>query len=113
MRGMVGWHGAAKGGAAHLFVSRGTDTLPAVDYLEEYYGADVTKELVAGSVPATEHSVMCMGGQRWSLLLRARNVQARQRRTFRRLITKVYPSGIVSIVSDTWDFWRVITEYGS
>lgn len=103
MRGMVGWHGAAKGGAAHLFVSRGTDTLPAIDYLEQYYGADVTKELVAGSVPATEHSVMCMGGQ--GLL------GEEELATFRRLITKVYPGGIVSIVSDTWDFWRVITEF--
>jgi nicotinamide phosphoribosyltransferase len=101
MRGMVGWHGAAKGGAAHLFVSRGTDTLPAIDYLEEYYNADVTKELVAGSVPATEHSVMCMGGKDDEI------------GTFRRLIKDVYPSGIVSIVSDTWDFWQVITEYAN
>src|SRR5206468_11241296 len=83
MRGMVGWHGAAKGGAAHLFVSRGTDTLPAIDYLEEYYGADVTKELVAGSVPATEHSVMCMGGKDDEI------------GTFRRLVKDIYPSGIV------------------
>lgn len=103
MRGMVGWHGAAKGGSAHLIVSRGTDTLPAIDYLEQYYGADVTKELVAGSVPATEHSVMCMGGQ--GLL------GEEELATFRRLILDVYPSGIVSIVSDTWDFWRVITVY--
>jgi len=101
MRGMVGWHGAAKGGAAHLFISRGTDTLPAIDYLEEYYNADVTKELVAGSVPATEHSVMCMGGKDDEI------------GTFRRLIKDVYPSGIVSIVSDTWDFWQVITEYAN
>lgn len=100
MRGMAGWAASAKAGAAHLLSSRGTDTLPAVDYLEDYYGADVTKELVAGSVPATEHSVMCMGGMGEAEL-----------ETFRRLITKVYPSGIVSIVSDTWDFWTVITKY--
>jgi nicotinamide phosphoribosyltransferase len=31
--------------------------------------------------------------------------------TFRRLITELYPNGIVSIVSDTWDFWKVMTEY--
>ena len=31
--------------------------------------------------------------------------------TFKRLITGVYPRGIVSIVSDTWDFWQVITKY--
>lgn len=28
---------------------------------------------------------------------------------FERLITEVYPTGIVSIVSDTWDFWNVVT----
>lgn len=31
--------------------------------------------------------------------------------TFRRLITEIYPTGFVSIVSDTWDFWKVMTEY--
>jgi nicotinamide phosphoribosyltransferase len=31
--------------------------------------------------------------------------------TIRRLFKVVYPSGIVSIVSDTWDFWTVITKY--
>lgn len=98
MRGMSGYQDAAKSGAGHLFVSRGTDTLPAVDYLEQYYGADVEKELVAGSVPATEHSVMCMGGLEDEV------------ETFRRLINDVYPTGIVSIVSDTWDFWNVITN---
>lgn len=108
MRGMCGWQAAAKAGAAHLFVSRGTDTLPAIDYLEQYYGADVTKELVAGSVPATEHSVMCMGGNAIDVELGNEELE-----TFRRLITKTYPSGIVSIVSDTWDFWRVITEYAA
>lgn len=30
---------------------------------------------------------------------------------FKRLITEIYPSGIVSIVSDTFDFWRIMTEY--
>ena len=52
-------------------------------------------------MPATEHSVMCMGGEDDEI------------GTFRRLVTQTYPSGIVSIVSDTWDFWRVITEYAA
>jgi nicotinamide phosphoribosyltransferase len=29
---------------------------------------------------------------------------------YKRLITKVYPKGIVSIVSDTFDFWAVVTK---
>lgn len=97
MRGMGSVYDAAKSGAAHLLCNFGTDTIPAIDFLEDYYGADSDKELIGGSVPATEHSVMCMGGK------------VDEKETFRRLIQDVYPSGIVSIVSDTWDFWHVIT----
>ncbi|MBM3618062.1 MAG: nicotinate phosphoribosyltransferase [Alphaproteobacteria bacterium] len=99
MRGLSGLPDVASSGAAHLLSFLGTDSVPAIDILEEFYGADADKELVGGSVPATEHSVMCMGMQDGELA------------TFRRLITETYPRGFVSIVSDTWDFWRVLTEY--
>lgn len=98
-RGMSGIEDALMSGAGHLLSFAGTDTIPAIDFLEQYYGADATKELVGGSVPATEHSVMCMGTEDGEIA------------TFERLITKVYPAGIVSIVSDTWDFWQVITDF--
>jgi nicotinamide phosphoribosyltransferase len=55
--------------------------------------------MIGGSVAATEHSVMCSGSKDGEL------------ETFKRLITEVYPLGIVSIVSDTWDLWKVCTEY--
>jgi nicotinamide phosphoribosyltransferase len=97
-RGMSGLEDACLSGAAHLLSFTGTDTIPAIDFLENYYGADVEKELVGGSVAATEHSVMCMGSE------------AGERETYRRLIQDVYPAGNVSIVSDTWDFWKVLTE---
>jgi nicotinamide phosphoribosyltransferase len=96
-RGMSGIHDATQNGAAHLTSFMGTDTITAIDYLEEYYGA--REEDIGGSVPATEHSVMCMGGVDDEIA------------TFRRLITELYPAGIVSIVSDTWDFWQVMTEF--
>jgi len=98
-RGMANPEDATRCGAGHLVNFCGTDTVSAIDYAEDYYGADSDKELLGGSVPATEHSVMSMGGQLDEIS------------TFRRLITDVYPSGIVSIVSDTWDFWQVITSY--
>lgn len=97
-RGMFGLEAACMSGAAHLFSFTGTDTVPAIDFLEQYYNADCEKELVGGSVAATEHSVMCAGG--------ADNEIG----TFRRLIHDVYPTGIVSIVSDTWDYWNTITN---
>lgn len=98
-RGMSGVEDALMSGAGHLLSFAGTDTIPAIDFLETYYNADADKELVGGSVPATEHSVMCMGTQDGEI------------NTFERLITEIYPGGIVSIVSDTWDFWQVITEF--
>lgn len=98
MRGMFGLEAALISGAAHLTSFNGTDTIPAIDFLEFFYGADAEKELIGGSVPATEHSVMCMGGKVSEL------------ETYRRLLTEVYPKGIVSIVSDTWDYWHVFDE---
>ncbi len=94
-RGLSGITDAAQSGAGHLLSFTGTDTISAIDYLEDYYQGE---GLIGGSVPATEHSVMCAGGCESEV------------ETFRRLITKIYPKGIVSIVSDTWDFWNVITK---
>lgn len=99
MRGMAGIEASIMSGMAHMTSFTGSETIPAIQAIEEYYGADVESELVAGTVPATEHSVMCAGGMEDEF------------GTFERLITETYPTGIVSIVSDTWDFWKVITDY--
>jgi nicotinamide phosphoribosyltransferase len=99
-RGMFGDEAASMSGAAHLLTGfTGTDTIPAIEFLEKYYGADIEKELIGGSVYATEHSVMCAGGMENEL------------ETYKRLINKVYPKGILSIVSDTWDLWGVVTKH--
>lgn len=98
-RGMSGIEDACISAAGHLLSFYGTDTVPAIDFHEMYYNANSDKELIGGSVPATEHSVMCMG------------TKDNEIGTFERLIAELYPKGIVSIVSDTWDFWQVITEY--
>lgn len=95
-RGMSGIYDAAQSGVGHLTSFIGTDSVASIDYAEEYYNAT---GVVGVSVPATEHSVMCMGSEESEI------------ETFRRLICELYPAGVVSIVSDTWDFWRVITEF--
>jgi nicotinamide phosphoribosyltransferase len=98
MRGMAGVESAVLSGFGHLTQFTGTDTIPAIDFVEEYYGDDLPKDyLIGGSVAATEHSVMCAGGE------------DDERETYARLIS-LYPSGIVSVVSDTWDLWKVVTE---
>lgn len=98
MRGMSSVETGYVSGAAHLLSFVGTDTVSAIEFLEEFYGANIDEELVGCSVPATEHSVMCAGGDE------------SEEETFRRIIEDVYPTGIVSIVSDTWDYWNVLKK---
>lgn len=98
MRGMFGLEAALMSGAGHLLSFTGTDTIPAIDFLEQFYGANSEKELIGGSVAATEHSVMCAGGKESEV------------ETYKRLLTEVYPSGIVSVVSDTWNYWEVLEK---
>lgn len=95
MRGMSGLEDAILSGMGHLMSFSGTDTVPAILAAKKYYNAELS---VGGSVPATEHSVMSAGGQ------------LGERETIRHLLQDVYPSGILSIVSDTWDLWTVLTE---
>jgi len=97
MRGSGSLQSAIASGAGHLLSFSGTDTIPAVMYLEQFYNADVEKELVGTSIPATEHSVMCAYGQD-------------ELASYKRIITEVYPTGPVSIVSDTWDLWKVLSH---
>lgn len=96
-RGHGSFESACLSGAGHLLSFTGTDTVPAIRFAKKYYDAT---GLIGGSVPATEHSVMCMGGKQDEV------------ETFRRLIEDIYPTGIVSIVSDTWNLWNVVNPDG-
>ncbi len=98
-RGEGSEENATISGAAHLLSFIGSDTLPAFPFVIKYYNADKTKPIMA-SVPASEHSVMCSYG-------RNNEIDAYKR------IFEVYPAGIVSIVSDTYDIWNVLTNYMS
>jgi len=93
---------AGASGAGFLLSSLGTDSIPAIVELETYYNADIEKEPIAFSVPATEHSVTCVG-----IAVNG------EKETIKKWITEDYPTGIVSIVSDTLDYWKVITEYAA
>lgn len=97
-RGMAGMHAAARSGMGHLLSFTGSDTLPAVRMIRDHYLAEDDKN-IASSIPATEHSVMMVDGPDGEF------------DTYKRLITEVYPSGPVAIVSDTWNLWNVIHEY--
>lgn len=95
MRGMSSVETSLLSGMAHLLSFNGTDVVPAMYEIEDYYNEEL---FIGGGVPATEHSVMCMGTKEDEI------------ETFKRLL-KLYPKGILSVVSDTWDIWKVLNEY--
>jgi nicotinamide phosphoribosyltransferase len=97
---MSGDQDSISAGIAHLALFKGTDNCSAIYELDKYYRVDPSC-FIGGSVPATEHSVMCMTG----------NGPGAEQNLFQRLITEIYPMGIVSIVSDTWNLWEVVTTY--
>jgi nicotinamide phosphoribosyltransferase len=95
MRGLSGIDSVISSGLGHATSFMGSDSLPVIHGARKYYGET---DFVVGSVNATEHSVMCAGAKDSEI------------ETFRYLM-KQFPTGILSIVSDTWDLWKVLTEY--
>lgn len=93
-RGQVNREAAASSGAAHLTSFFGSDAVPAVPWVNYYYPGE-DNGLIAASVPATEHSVMCAGGKE------------EEKETVLRLM-RDFPTGILSIVVDTWDYFHFI-----
>lgn len=115
-------------GAAPLLFSNGTDNIPGILVARSLYNAP---EDVAGSVAASEHSVTTLGinffaGQKFEGELGVLTTQLKNRMlslgiyreydkalgelvTIYRLLTEVYPTGIFSYVSDSYDYWRVLT----
>ncbi len=94
MRGMSGLDACVTSGAGHLTSFTGSDSLPAIRFVSKFYPTD---SFIGGGVPATEHAVMCAGGEDNEL------------ETFERLLD-LYPTGILSVVSDTWNLWDVLTK---
>ena len=97
MRGFSSLESAEASGAGHLLSFIGTATIPSILYLEKYYNANVDKEVIGIGTPSTEHSVMCSYGKD-------------EITAYRRLINDIFKTGVLSIVSDTYDYWNVITN---
>lgn len=99
MRGMTSKDTAYKSSAGHLLSFTGTATIASIMWLEDFYNCDCTKEVVGRGVPSTEHSVMSSYGRDGEF------------ECYRHLIEDVFKTGPLSMVSDTYDYWRVITNY--
>lgn len=95
-RGDSSEEGAGLSGVAHLASFTGSDTVPARWAAKKFYGP--ATEPIMLSVPASEHSVMCSFGRDNELA------------AFEHMLD-LYPEGIVSIVSDTFDVYKVLTEF--
>lgn len=102
VRGMSSLESAQTSGLGHLIYFDGTDNIPAITYADKYYSGKSAKDWNPTSIPATEHSVMCANIAKQQAEGKGRD----ETETYRKLITEIYPSGFVSIVSDTYDFWH-------
>ena len=104
MRGMFGSEAARMSGLAHLTSFCGSDTIPSYLDAQYYYNSGQNDwenfNIVATSVPATEHSVQCAHY----------NPKDGDELAYLDHILATFPTGIVSIVCDGFDFWKFITE---
>lgn len=135
MRGNAGLEAAARN-IGHLASFAGTDNILSIDYAEDYYGADSDKEMIGGSVPATEHSITASNiiylskefkrfretGEQvepnneyynfaHDMYIDLSNREAGELRFLAYLLMDVYPTGILSFVSDTFDYWKLVNDY--
>lgn len=97
MRGFSSLESAEASSAGHLLSFVGTATIPSILYIEKYYNSNLENEVIGIGTPSTEHSVMCSYG-------------TDELKAYKRLIKDVFPSGVLSIVSDTYDYWNLIVN---
>ena len=91
---------AIKASSAFLTSFNKTATIPAIKYLHDYYG-DPIKEIGGGMI-STEHSVMCSNFA----------VDGDEETFLKKLFSKLYPTGNVSVVMDTYDYWENLKRCG-
>jgi nicotinamide phosphoribosyltransferase len=95
-RGLSSMEEAGIGCMSHLVNSKGTDSLMAIPYAVNYYNANI--DGLAYSVPASEHSIQTSLGKE------------KEFDVTRNLIRK-FPTGILSIVSDSYDIENAVKVY--
>lgn len=99
MRGMSGVEDSIVSGMGHLTSFAGSETVPAVIGANYYYGAGLN---CAGTIPATEHSIECANA------VGIDGVPDDE--VYFAEMLKRFPSGFISIVSDGFDYWKMIEE---
>ena len=100
MRGQQSPESAMKSSMGWLLSFLNTATVPAIIGMEEFYNCDITQEEVGYGAISTEHSVMCSNFA----------VDGDEITHVKRLLTKIYPKSSFSMVSDSYDYDRMVTE---
>ena len=130
-RGMPGQEAAARSNFPHLWRFIGSDTASCLPYAVRYYDAPIDS-LISVSVPATEHAVTSsnilfiedelkagtykfMTDEQFMIqtVMKAKGEDIRliaEVMFAYELMEDLVPTGIVSNVSDTYDFWAMVTR---
>lgn len=119
LRGLSNIEDGYKSGIAHLASFTGTDNILAIETVHDYYGIDYD-QFVAGSIPATEHSVATtnIGAIVEDLKEHFPRLKAdvdwlryvAEKEFLRRYIEEIVPEGFCSYVADSYDYWTVLTN---
>lgn len=96
-RGVSSDESAEIGGAAHLTNFLGTDTVPAILFIDEFYGGNGSYDGIAYSVAATEHSIMTSLGKDGEEKLVAK-------------LLDDHVEGILSVVADSYDIYYFVAH---
>lgn len=99
MRGMSGVEDAEMSGMGHLVSFSGTETVPALLAAAYYYGASLSD---GGTIPATEHSIECANAVDMT-------GNPDDEVYFKEMLER-FPDGFISVVSDGFDYWKMLGE---
>jgi len=94
-RGVSSVESAGIGGMAHLVNFDGSDNIMASKNIKEFYNTETVFGL---SIPATEHSIMTLLGEKGEVDMMRR-------------VLSTFPTGVVACVSDSYDVFRACSEY--
>lgn len=96
-RGATCVEAAGIGGLAHLINFLGTDTTPAIITGMNYYNVN---DMIGFSIPASEHSTITIYGKELESKAHENMLDS-------------FPSGLVASVSDSYDYFGMLKEYGT
>ena len=100
MRGQESIESATTSSAAFLLSFVNTATIPAIEFLEKYYNANIEEEIVGKGLTSTEHSVMCSNF----------SVDGNEKDFVLRLLNELYPNDNFTMVSDSYDYWNLVSQ---